>query len=560
MTGDDVHAEVEPMSSILRRAVLLVACVAGLGVPAVASAASVTSDASTVTYTDATGQMQVGYAASCTVGGVSGDCVTFSSSTVSPTLSAGCATDGSTVSCLLGSRAVVVRGSAGADDLRMADRFTNGFAPGQTTRVTIDAGAGDDRIIGGNMGEALLGGPGADTVSGLGGDDLIDGGDGDDTLSGEGEGTLQGTSVNDVIRGGAGDDTLLGDDTSGISAIGRDTLDGGPGVDTIRNDWFRVDASSANMDPPATVTLDGVANDGRPGESDQVVGVEVIVANFPVTGAASSLTGSDGPERIHGNRYASALNLTGLGGDDDLAGGDRTDVIDGGGGNDTLSGGSGDDVITGGAGADSIDSDHPPLCARGMTITSCLPGTGNDTIHAVDGEIDTITCGMGTDTVNADAADVVAADCETVNRVSGVTPGTGTGAGTTPGTGTTLPATAQPAAAITFATMRLTTIARTRRITVTCRLARAGTCTVRALISRTDAKRMRMRLPRTGLVSIGVGSTRFTAAGRKVVVIRPTATIASKLRTRPSLRITFRTTAAYTAGTRITQVTRTVKR
>jgi len=169
---------------------------------------------------------------------------------------------------------------------------------------------------------------------------------------------------------------------------------------------------------------------------------------------------------------------------------------------------------------------------------------------------------MGADTVNADPIDTVAFDCETVNRVSGVAPGTGggTGGGTTPGTGTTLPATAQPAAAITFATMRLTTIARTRRITVTCRLARAGTCTVRALISRTDAKRMRMRLPRTGLVSIGVGSTRFTAAGRKVVVIRPTATIASKLRTRPSLRITFRTTAAYTAGTRITQVTRTVKR
>jgi hypothetical protein len=45
----------------------------------------------------------------------------------------------------------------------------------------------------------------------------------------------------------------------------------------------------------------------------------------------------------------------------------------------------------------------------------CRSGSGNDTINARDGEVDSIQCGVGTDVVNADAADVVT-DCETVNR------------------------------------------------------------------------------------------------------------------------------------------------
>ena len=40
--------------------------------------------------------------------------------------------------------------------------------------------------------------------------------------------------------------------------------------------------------PAIAVTLDGVANDGRPGEGDNVVGVERVVS-----GSAGSFTGDD---------------------------------------------------------------------------------------------------------------------------------------------------------------------------------------------------------------------------------------------------------------------------
>ena len=61
-----------------------------------------------------------------------------------------------------------------------------------------------------------------------------------------------------------------------------------------------------------------------------------------------------------------------------------------------------------------------------------LPSSlGNDTIEARDGEIDSITCGIGTDRVVADAADVVDASCETVERApaGGPAPGGGPGPG-----------------------------------------------------------------------------------------------------------------------------------
>ena len=43
-------------------------------------------------------------------------------------------------------------------------------------------------------------------------------------------------------------------------------------------------------------------------------------------------------------------------------------------------------------------------------------GAGHDRIHVRDGEADTVTCGGGFDYVRADHKDVVAADCEQVQR------------------------------------------------------------------------------------------------------------------------------------------------
>jgi PKD repeat protein len=82
-----------------------------------------------------------------------------------------------------------------------------------------------------------------------------------------------------------------------------------------------------------------------------------------------------------------------------LTGTSRADRLVGGAGSDVIRGGAGNDVIVGGAGRDTLSG-----------------GAGNDRIYAVDGAVDTISCGPGRDVVFADRIDRVARDCEVVHR------------------------------------------------------------------------------------------------------------------------------------------------
>lgn len=76
---------------------------------------------------------------------------------------------------------------------------------------------------------------------------------------------------------------------------------------------------------------------------------------------------------------------------------------------DTLSGLGGRDVILAGAGADSV------LAGAGRDVVDA--GPGNDLVSVeYDGARDSARCGPGLDTVTADLADSVAADCELVGR------------------------------------------------------------------------------------------------------------------------------------------------
>jgi len=79
-------------------------------------------------------------------------------------------------------------------------------------------------------------------------------------------------------------------------------------------------------------------------------------------------------------------------------------AVAGGSGNDSLVGGSGPDVLAGGDGIDNLD---------GMGgVDDYFGGTGDDTIQAVDGLAERISCGDGTDAVRNDFIDVIA-ECET---------------------------------------------------------------------------------------------------------------------------------------------------
>ncbi|WP_433825985.1 calcium-binding protein [Actinoplanes sp. CA-015351] len=206
----------------------------------------------------------------------------------------------------------------------------------------IYGGGGDDEIYAGEGADYVNAGEGADTVHGDAvcecygphrpGNDVIHGGRGNDFLvgmagndkiyGGHGHDVLLGLTGRDRLEGGAGNDELEGDD-SATTAV-ADVLLGGSGTDTV--DYY-------GYTKPIVVDLDGVADDGLPGERD-LVGADV-----------ENIWGGDRNDRLTGNNAANAID--GSSGDD---------IVLGGGGNDRLQGGEGRNKLYGEAGADTLDS------------------------------------------------------------------------------------------------------------------------------------------------------------------------------------------------------------
>lgn len=291
---------------------------------------------------------------------------------------------------------IVYRGGSGVD-------LVNGA--GSSAPLDIGLGAGDKQTATGGSGpDTITGSPVADTLNGGGGDDVLDGGDGNDLLAGgAGADRLQGGPGNDVLDGGDGNDPSVdggfGDDSVAggkgddvlLGSAGDDSFAGADddGADTIDGGEGVEDvASYAARTVPLALSLNGAADDGAAGEQDNLLAIE------------------------------------------SLAGGQKNDTISGSGGTDFLSGGLGDDHVDGGEGIDFL---------RG--------NDGDDVLIGRDASLfrDDVGCNLGADTAVADANDVVASDCETLDRaplpagidpvtlgVGGVGPGTAanpTGAG-----------------------------------------------------------------------------------------------------------------------------------
>lgn len=183
------------------------------------------------------------------------------------------------------------------------------------------------------------------------------GGADDDALTGNGTAnTLVGGPGDDALSGLAGNDTLTGgpgDDAINPGLGATETADGGEGSqDTL---------SGAGEAGPAALSLDGVVNDRV------VTGQTLTMTGF------ENLTGGDGHDALSGDA-----------GFNHLYGGPGSDAIDGGGG--------GHDVLRGQSGDDTIQA------RDALTLFS------------------DVACGGGADTAVVDAADLVSADCETVDR------------------------------------------------------------------------------------------------------------------------------------------------
>lgn len=333
----------------------------------------------------------------------------------------------------------------------------------------LDGGDGTDELIGGDGADIAAGGAGVDRVTGEDGDDQLDGGaDGDDLdggpgadtiLGGDGNDTIQTTDGADRVDGGGGDDTIngseapeqlvggAGNDTinayGGADVLdggdGDDTLDGGDGPDALRGGSGQDRVSYVTALQGVLVTLGGGADDGIPGEGDDVAA------------DIEELVGSDGDDRLVAGSAPAALRggagddrLTGGSADDTLDGGDGDDVLDGAGGADRLAGGSGEDtasyaarrsavVVTVGRGADDggrgekddvagdverVLGGHGDdrLTALAGAESTLEGGPGDDVLRLQDARqsVDRAICGSGSDQVRGDQGDEVKRDCETV--------------------------------------------------------------------------------------------------------------------------------------------------
>ena len=209
-------------------------------------------------------------------------------------------------------------------------------------RYTLQIGLGDDlKTLGkltlgtngnDNGDDKLVGTDGADVLVGLRGNDELQGGGGADTL--------YGGAQHDILKGGAGADTLYGgrgDDTLDGGADG-DTFDGGDGSDTISYASYE-----DNDDPTAGIDANLKANTFLKGDA---AGDSIAAGALR---SIENLIGSAGDDVLTGDGFANKLS-GGLG-NDKLYGGGGVDTLFGGAGDDTLDGGGGDDTLRGGAGA-----------------------------------------------------------------------------------------------------------------------------------------------------------------------------------------------------------------
>ena len=273
-----------------------------------------------------------------------------------------------------------------------------------STNMNIVAGAGNDSTYNGQSGQ---------------GDDVIHGGEGDDTLYGDlgndevygegGDDNLGGGEGNDVEDGGPGDDDINYDGIDprfGAPDPGADVLRGGGGTDLLR-----LDSDTVGM----AISIDGKANDGRPGEGDNV-GSDIEQINgtlfadlFIGSAGADGFNGSAGNDEIHG-----------AGGDVDLRGSDSEDRVFGDAGDDFVEGGYDADRVDGGPGNDGIFGDIAGCSA------SCIPD--EDELFARDGEPDVVDCG-GPGSAQVDGLDTVQGGCVFVDRPPGGGDGGGGGGG-----------------------------------------------------------------------------------------------------------------------------------
>ena len=157
----------------------------------------------------------------------------------------------------------------------------------------------------------------------------------ENVIGGDGADTLSGNSADNVIRGMRGNDLLIGQagDDRLIGSAGNDVIQGGYGEDTAVFSGAKSNYAVLTQASGTTIVFDKTGADGI----DEVSGVEKLVFadQTVVLGTVNEISGTS-------SRDASLAGTTG------------EDIISGLAGDDTISGLAGNDYIVGGAGSDTI--------------------------------------------------------------------------------------------------------------------------------------------------------------------------------------------------------------
>jgi len=265
--------------------------------------------------------------------------------------------------------------------------------------ITIDGGAGDDRIFGSRGADTLIGGAGNDFIDGNQGNDTAFMGAGDDTFQwdpGDGSDTIEGQEGFDTLlfngANVAENIDIVGNDgraaflrnvaniTMNLNDVERIDFNALGGVDNIVvGDLSGTDVSRVNLDLAGANGLADAATDSITVNGTQAAnvitvsesGVEIVVTGLPaevhIANADSfdrlTITGQGGDDVINAAGLDAGIGLT-------LNGGLGADVFFGSQGNDLITGGDGNDVALMGAGDDTFVWN---------------PGDDNDTIEGQAG-------------------------------------------------------------------------------------------------------------------------------------------------------------------------------
>jgi Ca2+-binding RTX toxin-like protein len=344
---------------------------------------------------------------------------------------------------------------------------------GPAAAVIID-GTPDDDVLRGTINRDQIDGlAGNDDITGLGGNDILWGREGADVIrAGNGEDRLDGGPGDDVTYGSFGRDQFysfhLGTDRMYAGAqddfarlnLGYSIIQGGPGIDLFTADGQATaqmygdggDDMLQTQDAAVGMLDGGAGNDrlwlystsastvhGGIGDDEvEVYGMSggvwaddgndsIVLVDWAGGRSTGPLDGGAGDDLIHSQTGAADMVRCGPGYDtaridledtvvdceviehlisgdnyaDTLIGSAYDDIIEGFAGDDFLSGRAGDDLLYPDLGEDTVRA-----------------GIGDDTITAANAnepvEADLVFCGDGVDTVYADDADTVSADCENV--------------------------------------------------------------------------------------------------------------------------------------------------